>query len=170
MKWKYVSGLGNKYKIYFDGRVESVEFGKHKKPPQFLRPYITKKGYLRICIGPRNNRKSFCIHRLIGEYFIPNIKRLPEINHKDGNKLNNEISNLEWVTRIENEKHAWRNGLKKPMCGERHSQAKLTWTKVLKIRKLWNSGGYTQARLGKFFGVNDNTIHNVVNYKTWKVK
>jgi hypothetical protein len=66
-----------------------------------------KNGYFRI----RLNGKKYSIHRLIAETFIPNPDNKPEVNHKDGNKLNNHISNLEWVTHSENTKHAFKMGL-----------------------------------------------------------
>tara|TARA_R110000868_G_scaffold54175_1_gene169627 strand:- start:44 stop:556 length:513 start_codon:yes stop_codon:yes gene_type:complete len=75
-----------------------------------LTPF-NSNGYLRIGLSKDNKRKKFLVHRLIAEAFIPNDKNNLLINHKDGNKMNNHISNLEWCTYSENLKHAYKIGL-----------------------------------------------------------
>ena len=71
-----------------------------------------QSGYIRVYI----NGKPRLLHRLIAEAFIPNPDNKPEVNHIDGNKHNNDISNLEWCTHHENMSHAWNTGLIKPYC------------------------------------------------------
>lgn len=75
--------------------------------------HINQDGYKTVRMQINGNRKTFRIHRLVGEHFVPNIYNKPEINHIDGDKLNNHFSNLEWCTHSENIKHAWNNGLLK---------------------------------------------------------
>jgi hypothetical protein len=75
-----------------------------------LTPF-NNNGYLRIGLSKDNKRKKFLVHRLIAEAFIPNNQNNLLINHKDGNKMNNHISNLEWCTYSENLKHAYKIGL-----------------------------------------------------------
>jgi len=83
------------------------------KNKELVKPYINNKGYL--CVHAYKNSKmyGFSVHRLIAIYFIPNPDKLPEVNHKDGNPLNNEISNLEWCTHQYNMAHSWNTGLHK---------------------------------------------------------
>jgi hypothetical protein len=84
------------YLIYKDGRVFS------KKRNIFMKPNKNGEGYLRLNLCKNGKRKNFLIHRLIAEHYIDNPDNNPCIDHIDGNKTNNNISNLRWVTRIEN--------------------------------------------------------------------
>lgn len=77
-----------------------------------LKPQKHNNGYLIVNIKiPNKKSKTFLVHRLIAETFIPNPENKPCVNHKDGNKLNNCVDNLEWVTYTENEIHAYKNDL-----------------------------------------------------------
>ena len=91
-----IQGYSN-YLIYPDGRVFS------KKSNRFLRPKILNgKDYYYIQVCKNSKIKNFLIHRLIAIHYIPNPENKPQVNHIDGNKKNNVISNLEWVTNMEN--------------------------------------------------------------------
>lgn len=78
-----------------------------------LKGRVGKEGYTRVYIRDKstNKRKDYKLHRLVAEYFIKNPKNLPCVNHIDGNKMNNKIENLEWVTHSENNIHAYKTGL-----------------------------------------------------------
>ncbi len=93
------------YTIYSNGQVWS---NKHNK---FLKPSKDEKGYLRIGLYLNGRSKTYKLHRLIAECFINKIEGKTQINHKDCNKLNNNISNLEWCNNSENQLHAYSNGL-----------------------------------------------------------
>jgi hypothetical protein len=95
-----------RYKVYDNGSVYD------KVKCKFLNYYINKGGYVifNLCIG--NKYKSHYAHRLVAEAFINNLDNKRTINHKDGNKLNNDISNLEWNTHKENIVHAFNSGIK----------------------------------------------------------
>lgn len=83
---------------------------KHKNK-EYVKPYINNKGYSCVHFYKNSKMYSFLIHRLIAIAFIPNTNNLPDINHIDGNKLNNDVSNLEWCTHQQNMQHAWDNNL-----------------------------------------------------------
>lgn len=102
------------YKIREDGNVISFKKGE----PKILKGLSDTKGYLYVCLGKRYPK----IHRLVALAFIPNLDNKPQVNHIDGNKKNNNISNLEWVTNGENQKHAFKLGLNKPHKGESNYQ------------------------------------------------
>lgn len=83
-----------------------------------------KRGYREVILIKDNKRKYKLVHRLVAETFIPNMNDYPQVNHIDGNKLNNNISNLEWCTRSENMKHAYKIGLEKPLYAINNPRAK----------------------------------------------
>lgn len=97
-------------------------------------------------------KKSYSIHRLVATAFIPNPENKPMVNHIDGNKLNNDVSNLEWVTAGENRRHAVRTGLV-PHKYSRSSPHVMPNTKRSNMAYKRVASGLTQARLGEMVGV-----------------
>lgn len=105
--WKVLPSNPN-YAVSDDGQIKSLRRNK------ILTPKRNHDGYLRIQIWERNACHFVSIHRLIAEAFLPAPKEgATVINHKDGNKANNRVENLEWVTQQENIRHAWETGLAK---------------------------------------------------------
>lgn len=124
-----------------------------------VKPQKNGKGYFRVSIGG----KLLFVHRLVAEKYIPNPNHKSQVNHKDGNKENNYIDNLEWVTNQENRNHAVNNSLQ--ICGEKCSWAKLNENDVIYIL---NNKELSSDELAKKFNVSSRTIRNVKNGKTWK--
>lgn len=89
--WKIIENYGN-YMVSNLGRVKSL------KTSTILKERSTKEGYVRVVLWEKGKGKSCLIHRLVAQAFIPNPDSLPEVNHKDENKLNNSVENLEWCT------------------------------------------------------------------------
>jgi hypothetical protein len=107
-QWKAIAECNGEYYISDHGRVKSMKFGKER----ILKPCPNTQGYLMVFVaGKWEKQRCNTIHRLVAKTFIPNPENKKEINHKDGNKLNNHISNLEWMTHKENIQHAWDSGL-----------------------------------------------------------
>lgn len=156
---KDISGFEQLYKIISDGQVFSI---RNKK---MLTPRLNGRGYLHVTLCNKGIDKNVYLHRLVGLAFIPNLDNKSEINHKDGNKLNNNYSNLEWFTRSENQLHSFRTGLHSHQ-GERSTQSKLNEKQVLEIRNL-SSLGLKRITLSKIYSVNPVTISDIVHRKTW---
>lgn len=78
------------------------------------------KGYFVVCLCVKNKKYSLLVHRLVAKAFIENTLNKLEVNHIDGNKLNNSVENLEWCTSSENKFHAYKNGLSKKRLGANH--------------------------------------------------
>lgn len=115
-----VKGYEDSYEVSRDGKVFSKERlvkgtdgvtypfgGKELKPSS-----NSNVEYLQVSLWKNNKGTSYYIHRLVAESFIPNPLNKPEVNHIDGNRLNNHVSNLEWCTSSENSIHAVKNGLR----------------------------------------------------------
>ncbi len=141
--WKAVKGFEKYYQISNHGRLKSLKRtwmsgikSKRSHPEMILKTQIIK-GYETVLLNDagKHLRK---IHRLVAECFIENPSNKKNVNHKDGNKLNNHVENLEWNTVKENEFHAMINGLK--ARGEKHGMCRLTINKVMMIRKLCSMG------------------------------
>lgn len=109
---------GKGYKIFEDGSVVSYKRGRTitDTPQTILKQQVSKgtRGYCQIDLG----KKTVKVHRLVALAFIPTIEGKTQVNHIDGNKQNNHVSNLEWCDNAENQTHAYATGLAKPMCGD----------------------------------------------------
>ena len=123
--WKDIKGWEGRYQVSNLGRVRSLDYtykqshGYRTREGMILKSSLKENGYARVSLG-RNNQKL--IHRLVAETFIPNPENKRTVNHKDGNKQNNCVDNLEWATHQENNIHALDNELiktrKRVLCIE----------------------------------------------------
>lgn len=165
--WKYVDNFENLYKISNYGRIISYNKNKNGK---FLKPKIlicrTSKTPLLHGLSKNSKDKSITVHRLVATHFIPNPLSLPEINHIDGNKHNNHVSNLEWMTHKDNVQHAVDNNLTNK--GEKSFLSKLTNDKVLEIRNLKENENLSYRKISILYGVKPNTIKSIILRKTWR--
>ena len=147
------------------------EFGKVKntKTNKYLKGAINSKGYLRVELHLNKKIKKFFVHRLVAEYFVENPLNKEQVNHIDGNKLNNNMNNLEWVTNQENRNHAIKNNLTKNLCGEEAPWSKLTKKDVIFIRNEYDKKEtFNAKKLSKKFKVSTSQILFVAKRKSWK--
>ena len=100
-----IKGYEGEYQISTLGNVKSLKTNK------ILTPTPHTKGYLKAQLMHDGKRKMFYIHRLVAEAFLDNPNVLPQVNHKDGNRKNNAVDNLEWCSCQENIVHSWRNAV-----------------------------------------------------------
>lgn len=98
---KDIEGYEGKYAVTDDGRVWSY------KSHIFLSEKIAKNQYRQVCLYNNGQKKMFYIHQLVAQTFIPNPEHLSTVNHKDFNKGNNKVENLEWLSRYDNIQHYW---------------------------------------------------------------
>ena len=160
---KPIKQYRGKYLACPTGRIWAEPSNKRPKGC-YLKPWLIGNGYEMVMLF--NPKKKYLVHRLIADAFVPNPKNLPEINHIDGNRLNNKPENLEWVTSKTNKQHAWDNGLYRHR-GEQHPLTTLTVKDIKEIRKLCTEGKYTQRKIAQIFGVDPMTISNIKLGKTW---
>lgn len=159
--WKDIEGFPD-YEVSNTGLVYSCK-----------RNHIMKqgnhKGYRRLGLRPgyRQKQKGKLVHDLVLEAFIGPCPEGYEGNHKDCNKANNNIDNLEWVTHKDNMHHAMDNELI-PIKGEDNKKSKLTEEKVKNIVDLYATGKYKQQEIGDMFGVSGKRISSIVSRTSWK--
>lgn len=158
--WKTINGYTD-YHISNYGNIKSFNQNKER----ILKPNDNGYGYLSVFLCLHNKRHKFYIHRLVAQTFIPNTNNKQEVNHKDGNKQNNRVDNLEWCTSSENHKHAFNLGLQS-LYGENHTQSKLTENNVLVIHGLCLSG-MKQKEIGIIYNISQSHVYNIVNGKRW---
>ena len=145
----------------FKARTDGTIIGKRGRP---MNGHVDSCGYREVLLSENGKTNNARVHRLMAETFIPNPYNLRDVNHKDGNKLNNDISNLEWVSHSSNVKHAYDNGLENKVLGEDHHGSKLNDELIRYIRQS-NKSNYG---LAKELGVDPSTIRDARNKKTWR--
>lgn len=140
--------------------------GRKHVREKILKHQVDPYGYHLVSISMNGVRKKTFVHRIVALTFIPNPQQKPFINHKDGNKSNNSVDNLEWCTHSENTLHAFANGLMVAKKGEKNHSAKLSDKQVEEIKKLLLQGK-TQYSIAKKFSVHKVTIFDIKHGKTW---
>ena len=124
--WRDIRGYEGLYQVSNLGRVKSLGNNKSKKE-KILKPYLNKDGYSLINLYKKGKIKNFQVHRLVAEAFIPNVNNYLQVNHKDENRTNNKVDNLEWCTHKYNLNYGTRN--------KRHSE-KVKGSKHPRARKV----------------------------------
>ena len=105
--WRPITGTKGFIEVSNEGRVRSLLRGT----PRVLKTQTDNNGYHRIRVTIEREKITYKVHREVAKAFIPNADNLPQVNHKDGNKNNNSVDNLEWITNKDNAHHAIENGL-----------------------------------------------------------
>lgn len=168
-QWQDIKEYTGRYQVSNLGRIKSLtrKTKTIKIKETIMRLQKHPSGYLQIALSKKSIKKRFYIHRLVLEAFLPIQKNKLEANHKDGDKTNNLLENLEWVSRSYNHVHAY-NTLHKPrMLGSKHPHSKLTEEDVLKMRQLFKDG-VTKKAIAKQFGIAYNTAQQIIIRRRWK--
>lgn len=182
--WKPIKDFEGLYEVSNLGNVRSLDriftyrgknqFGEYEInrafKGQLLKPNVLKDGYAQVTLlKPECKPRYFKIHRLVAEAFIPNPDNKPQVNHKNGIRNDNKVTNLEWVTISKNHKHAFRELGKNPTrywLGRASINRKLTKQQIDDIR----NDSRSQAKIAKDYGVCQQTISNIkraVHYVSW---
>lgn len=149
MEWKQIPNTN--YYVSDDGKIR-------KPNGNLMKGSISSYGYHRVTIL----HKEYLIHRLVAQAFIPNPNNLPQVNHRDGNKLNNTVANLEWCDNYYNYQHAVENGLRPQQFkkGEDNINAKLTKQDIQNIR---NNPNITPQEISKLYHIDITNAYKIYN-------
>lgn len=170
--WMPINGYEGIYEISNYGNIRSLDRRKRHSnigftsicKGQTLKPKTHANGYYEVSLCKNGKSKFKLIHRLVAQSFIENPENKPQVNHKNGNKKDNHINNLEWVTQKGNAEHAVKIGLYGN--GERMYNHILSEKDVLEIRKLYPEN--TLSQLSNSYKVSITTIHYIVTRRAWK--
>lgn len=167
--WKDIKGYEGYYQISNLGGIKSFPRNGTISTVYMLKPTLTKNGYYKVTLSKPNNTTYLLVHRIVAETFIPNPENKPEVNHIDGDKLNNCVDNLEWCTSKENITHSIKTGLKPNDKGILSPNAKLKKEDIEYCRKVYipKDKVYGCIALAKKFKVSKSTMSYVLNYKTY---
>lgn len=159
---KQVIGYEKRYEISDDGEIYSLNYHRTSLK-KILKSRHDKDGYLHLGLYSGGVRKDYRVNRLVAQAFLPNLKNLSQVNHKNGDKTDNRVTNLEWCTPKYNINHSlpWRN-----QKGEKNNNARLNNEQVIKI---WHLKGFKkQVDIAKDFSVSEDTISMIHRQTTWK--
>lgn len=151
------------YRVYNNGIIEREDNNR------IIKPHKSKDGYLVVNVGIKNNRKCKYVHRLVAEAFIPTEEDIDKltVNHKDFNKENNNVENLEWLSRELNCSDSY-NQPRHGNVGSRNKNSKLTEEEVKTIKLILKTGNKTLEELAEMFKINKRTIQDIELNRTWK--
>lgn len=159
--WKPIPGF-SRYEASNLGNLRSINY-KNSGKKVVLKPSFYDGYGQTVLLNDEPKYKNIRVHRIIALAFFG--KSDLEVNHKDGIKSNNRIENLEYVSRSENQLHAYKMALQEPMRGEKNGNSKLTEAQVLEIRAYAKSKGryYGRKALAEKYGISETYIKEIVN-------
>jgi hypothetical protein len=156
-------------------RIKSLSKKIHNRvtKEKILMSHLSNSGYYYICLSNDKTKKYLFVHRIVALEFINNDKLKEQVNHIDGNKINNSINNLEWLSRSENQKHAYRNGLNRYSNLQRQVSSKpiidlVTGVTYPSITKASEDYGFSAGYLGGMISGKFNNKTNLKYYKPTK--
>ena len=171
-QWKDIPGYEGLYQVSDHGRVKSCArvvpsalFGQQKVSEKMLKPSMDR-GYARITLSYNGKTYRKTAHQFVAICFIPNPECKPHVNHIDGNHSNNHVSNLEWCTPSENEKHSYKV-LGKINHQRKLHQSDIDFIKSTAIKAVRYRGGGNIKEIANKFNVDVSTIHNLINNKCY---
>lgn len=165
IEWEPITGYEGYYEVSNLGDIKRIVTYKGKPILRILKPQDDGSGYMKVRLYKQGKSKFFRVHRVVMRAFIGECPENNEVNHKDGDRANNSLDNLEYMTKSENNMHMYRVlGYKRRFINRKH----LTKSQVIQIRELYATNEYSQVDLAEKFGMNRNTISNIVRRISWK--
>lgn len=162
-EWRAIPGYEGIYEASSLGRVRRIVALRKARPPGVLRQHQNNWSCMHLHLYKDKVATNFHAHRLVAAAFL-GMSSL-EVNHKNGDRTDNRLENLEYVTRAENVAHAMRMGL--VARGERNGASRLTIDAVRAIRSRYAAGGVSYWSLAREYGVTQMAVSKIVRRKTW---
>jgi hypothetical protein len=170
-QWLSCPNYEDSYEVSSLGRVRSIDRVSGSRPGitkgKILTQTANRKKYLEVRLFKNSKCIPKIVHRLVAKAFIANSHNLKQVNHIDGDKSNNIVTNLEWITNSENQKHAYKLGLQPSRIGENNSNTKITDKDVTLLKQLYNSG-MSIVEVSSSININVSIIRQIIYGRTWK--
>jgi len=168
-EWRPILGYEGIYDASNIGNIMRIKPEKNTFAGRIMQQSNDRYGYPHVKLCKGGKAKGYGVHTLIIGAFVGPCPEGEQVNHIDGDKTNNNVENLEYVTQRENNEHAFTFGLKNTdhMVGERHYGSILTENAIPQIRRLIKEGEFTMAEIGIMYGAKRSTITNVRSGHTW---
>lgn len=166
MLQKILNIYGVDYLVREDGKIFSTKKFDKDGNPKEIKQRLNLDGYYTVTVGDYKKRHTRTVHKIVADAFIPTEDKNLEIDHIDDNRLNNNLSNLQWLTHADNVSKIPFE--RKSACrkGSRNGRAKLNEQDAIDIRRMFNYG-YTKAELSRMFNCGWTTIQHVIKNDTW---
>lgn len=167
--------LGYDYEYVVTDKGEFISHARYHNHNLKMKPHKGKDGYMSIGLIKNGKSTQHRVHRIVACAFIPNPENKPFINHKDGNRTNNNVDNLEWCTQKENAYHSihtlgkWSRSEKQSAAARRlgHSRRKLTMDDAREIRKIYAAGETSSLELARMFGLSKHCILRIIHERSY---
>jgi len=163
-RWRVIKDFPD-YAVSNLGQIKRLTPGRKTRPGKILKGAIKPPGYPMVNLRKQGKTYYRRVHSLVAQAFIETNHEDLTVNHKDGNKINNHLSNLEYLSQADNNRHAQSLGLRP--SGSKCSWARLNESDVKEILSL-STHGMSQGKIGKKFGVNQSSVSLIVRGKMWK--
>ncbi len=165
--WTSIINYEGWYSVSNFGRIRRDKIGQSTHAGRIIKGYPSRKNYITVNLSKKGIQKKYRIHKLVISSFLEICPEGKQVNHKDADKNNNHLSNLEYVTPKENVIHAWKNRICKSFLGSKHGNAKLKEKNIPQIKKL-RKGGVSYRKIGEKFNVTYGTIEKIIKNKSWR--
>lgn len=167
-RWRPIPGHDGWYSISDFGRVRRERGGTNTWPGRILVSTRDGAGYRKVVLSHQGDKTKCRIHQIVLLAFLSPCPAGMQTNHKDGDKTNNRLNNLEYLTPKQNTRHAREVlGIDHRRFGETHGRSKLTNDQVQQIRSMCKSGEYRQRRIAQLFGVSEACVSMLVRRLSW---
>ena len=164
---KIFNVLGVDYIVASNGKIYSTKNIGRGKYHKEITQRENEDGYMTVTVGKNDNRTKMSVHRIVAMAFIENPDNLPEVDHIDNDRKNNDVSNLQWISSCDNKSKIPFETRSKNTSGMKNGRAKLTDEDVIEIRRLYNEG-MRKYEIANKFHRGWSTIHNIIINNTWK--
>ena len=164
--WKDVVGYEGVYSVSNHGRIRRDKPAERTKPGYIIKNSTNTHGYVQACLSNGDISRTHTVHKLVAEAFIMPRPKGMTINHKDRNKQNNTLGNLEYLSLRDNVHHNMKSG--NYLVGEKHYRAKLKEPQVLEIRRKYQGTRKSLVELSNEYGVSTNSISAIVYRINWR--